>query len=71
MFQGTYLQSFWMKQAFEDDAKTMLAKHTLQQQQGEPTSQPNLCCVSVFCRWGFFSRKTRPNVVLKKWCTFR
>ena len=47
IFQKTYLQRLYMKHAFKDDAKTMLAKHTQQEHQGEPTLQPDLCCVSV------------------------
>ena len=47
IFQKTYLQRFYMKHAFEDDTKTMLAKHTQQERQGQPTMRPNLCCVSV------------------------
>ena len=43
IFQKTYLQSFYKKHAFKDDTKTMLAKHTLQENQGETTLRPDLC----------------------------
>ena len=47
IFQKTYLQSFYMKHAFENNTKTMLAKHTQQEHQGETTMRPDLYCVSV------------------------
>ena len=56
-FKKTYLQSFYMKHAVENDTKTMLAKHTQHEHQGETTLRPDLCCVIVFFVERFFTQE--------------